>query len=128
MAAYLKTGRKTGISPPTDTRNIIGFPIGPVHCQKNIRNLPSQRRLTVDRHLADKPVQKDLIGLGILHLFFNELQFPDKDGQYQPVLLFLMAVIGTELSGRLDICAPVILVHIDQPFGNHQRYHIAGVA
>ena len=59
-------------------------------------------------------IKKNLVALHLLCLFFNKLNLPDEYGENQPVLKFLMSVIGTELSGHIYLLSYVTLRSVNQ--------------
>lgn len=126
MAPHLKSGGEPGVSPPANAGNIIRFSVGPVHCQQHIRNLSSQRSSPVNRRLADVTVQKNLVALNLLALVLHKIHFPGKNRQHQSVFLFLVAVVGAELSKNLNHFSLIILGHINQPLRNHNRDDVIG--
>ena len=61
MSSYGEGGRVTGVPAPADAWYVVGFSIGPVHRQQQIRDFSSKRSFPVDRRLADISVQKNLV-------------------------------------------------------------------
>ena len=104
--------------------HVVRFSIRSVYCQKQICDFPSKRCLTIYRRFADKSVQKYLVHRNGFILFLNEFQFPGKYRKHQAVMLFLMSVIGTELSVDLHVFPYVILCHIHQTFRYHHWYSV----
>ena len=71
MGTHFKAPRIAGVPPPADAGDIIGFSVRAVHRQQNVRDLPAQRRLSVNRFLADVSVQIDLVGPGAFLQFLK---------------------------------------------------------
>ena len=128
MSAYFKSRSISGISSPAYTWYVIGFSVRTVDCHQKIRNLSSKRSFSVYRRFADIPVQKNLIDrYGFLSLF-HKFHFPGKYRKHKSISLFLMTVIGPELSMDLDILSHIVLRDIDQPLGHHHRNPVLRIA
>ena len=124
MPAHFESGSIACISSPADAGYVVRFSIRSVYCQKQICDFPSKRCLTIYRRFADKSVQKYLVHRNGFILFLNEFQFPGKYRKHQAVMLFLMSVLGTELSVDLHVFPYVILCHIHQTFRYHHWYSV----
>ena len=85
--------RKSGISAPADAWDIVRFSIRPVHCDQHICNLSSKRCFPVNRCFAYIAIQKNLICLCFIGLFFHKADFSCKYRKYQTVSLFFMPVV-----------------------------------
>ena len=115
MPAYFKSRSISGISSPAYTWYVIGFSVRSIDCHQKICDLSSQRCFSVYRWFTDISVQKDLIDRHSFFFLSHKLHFPGKNRKHKPVSLFLMTVIGPELSVDLDIFSHIILCDIDQP-------------
>ena len=113
MAADFKARCKPCVSSPADAGYVIRFPVRTVDGDQKICNFSSQRRFPVNRFFTNIAVQINLIAFILFRFFLNKFQLSCKNGKHQPVFLFLMPVIGTELSGNIDELSLAALRRID---------------
>ena len=86
---------ETGVSPPCDAGNVVGFVVGAVDRDENIRDFAVKGSGAVDGRFADIAAQKNAVGIFSRNLVEN---FPHEHRQHESGFPVFQLIVTSELS------------------------------